>query len=169
MLELIKGDIFTSGASIIGITTNGMLNNKKHLVMGKGVALAASKKFPKLGANAGNCLINRFSDRNFELSKAYYYGWLVAQVVEDPSHYKLGLFQTKLDWKQPSTLEVIENSCNKLDGYITTRFNLEYKEGKFIALPVPGVGCGGLGKTQVLDFMDKFPWSYPTRLKLYEL
>jgi hypothetical protein len=91
--------------------------------MGKGVALEAARRWPRLpcwlGANV------RISGNHvYRLSKEDGL-WIVS-------------FPTKEDWRNPSRIQLIEQSAHEL-------FSLTAQQGwKQVCLPPPGCGLGGL-------------------------
>lgn len=105
------------------VTTNAIVNNKGHLVMGKGVALEASKKRPVLPYAWGTYL----REHNL-VGKGY-------PLLRCLDHIA---FQTKLHWRDPSPLELVVTSIKNLAEYA------HKNPDKHIALPYPGINNGGL-------------------------
>lgn len=60
-------------------------------------------------------------------------------------------FQTKIDWKNPSTIEIISNSVDKL-----RRLALKYPDKTF-GLPYPGINNGSLTKGIVYPLLTVLP------------
>jgi hypothetical protein len=127
------------------ITTNSTLNKKGELVMGKGIALQAKQRFPDLPRMAGRLIVSETV-----------YGLMVCHMPVTP----IGLFQTKIHWRNPSLPSVIEISVNNLISYIKVR-----PDWKRIDLNFPGVNNGKLKKELVMPIIEKLPdvvhvWEY---------
>lgn len=146
-MVLINGDIWESKDNIIAITTNGVItHNNPVLVMGAGIALQAKSRYlnlPKLAANA------ILSDRRTEVFPGgFLYGFLPVFI----DGVTIGLFQTKLDWREKAKLSLIGYSVQRLNAYID-------KTGITVSLNFPGVGFGGLDVAAVYpiisDLSDK--------------
>ena len=134
MPQFKKGNIWDDFDELdyVCVTTNAITKSDGCLCMGAGIALEASKKEPKLKVLWGkylreNKLVNRL------------YGLL--------SYEKYIAFQTKIDWKNPSTLEIIKFSVDKLN-----RLALKYPD-KVFGLPYPGVNNGKLTKEIVYPLL----------------
>ena len=140
MLNIHKRDIFTSTADIIAITTNSVLNNKGHLVMGAGLAKQAKIKYPELPRLAGKWI--KASNLEYGL-----YGWTVINLKDR----QVGLLQTKKDWRDPSNITLI------LDSLIALQYYMTYLEPEVtVAMPLPGIGLGGLSRTAVVKCLEEF-------------
>lgn len=114
-------DYWTRGY-YVGITTNTVIRNGK-LVMGAGVAKQARDKFPGL-------------DREWALDPSE-----VEEVVLNYEH-RLVRIPTKRDWKNPSSLDLIEKSIHGLRWWFGTGY--EMLESEQLAIPPLGCGLGGL-------------------------
>jgi hypothetical protein len=126
---------------IILIPSNGQLNSKGHLVMGKGFALDVKNKFPAAPEIAGK-LVKQNGN------KVQYIG--MYNLNNEFVH--LMLFPTKDHWRNPSSLEIIERSCQELMtdyGGILNKTNRVY-------LPAPGCGAGGLNWADVEPVLDRY-------------
>lgn len=120
----------------ICVTTNAYTKSNGWLCMGRGIALEASQKEPNLKILWGkylreNKLVNRL------------YGLL--------AYEKYIAFQTKLDWKKPSTVEIIQFSIDKLN-----RLANKYPNKTF-GLPYPGISNGKLTKEIVYPLLKDLP------------
>ena len=111
------------------ITLNNVIKNDGSLVMGAGQSLQANKTFPLLARNWG-MLIKGMSEgghNDFHL------------VIDGPRQYNrdvlylVGL-QTKRNWKDPSDLDLIVESCKRLRDLADT---LHWDR-----IIVPALGCG---------------------------
>lgn len=126
-MKEITGDIwyYHSKGNWIVVTTNSTINTKGEVVMGKGLALEAKIKFPRLP----KLLTNQFTT-----SRQRTCFW------ED---YRIITFPTKVNWYENSKLDIIESSCVEL---------LDWLKDTTVTPPIylPRVGCGN-GKLQWKD------------------
>lgn len=137
-MKLHQGNIWSilETTDLLLFTSNSTLNKDGHLVMGAGIAKEAKERFPMFPKLLGNKIkaINKVGQ---------WYG-----VLASPN-YKVGAFQTKTDWKLPSTLELIEYSTEML---IQIAPNYER-----IDMPVAGCGHGGLNYKDVESIIKRLP------------
>jgi hypothetical protein len=134
MPTFLTGNVLSASADLFLFTSNGVVT-RNGLVMGAGVALSFANLFPRLPRELGNQVG----------VGTHQYGLLLN------STQTLGAFQTKLDWKNPSTLELIAVSVTAL------RLWLEQNPEKIVALPYPGIGLGGLMKSAVQPLLEELP------------
>jgi hypothetical protein len=104
---------------VICITTNGIIKKNGELVMGKGIALQAKQRFPKLPLILGQYIKQKGN-------QLYYI-----------SEYNIASFPTKHHWKDKSDIDLIQQSCFQLENFVKTY-------DKYAALPRPGCENGGL-------------------------
>jgi len=120
MREVISNiwDQYNQGFWIV-IPTNGSVNAQGECVMGKGLALEAKTKFPKLAKMLGSWIIA--NDNH------------VYAVVA----YKLFSFPVKHEWNQKADIGLIRYSCRELRQHLLTL-------APQVRYPVylPRVGCG---------------------------
>lgn len=135
MLEL-KGDIWQIGqpGDWVAITTNGVVKANGQLVMGKGIALEAAQRYPRLAKEWG-LLVKQFGNEPF----VFIEGRLVS-------------FPTKDDWRKPSTLALIEASCKVLGG----KGFQTLLQGARVLLPRPGCGNGQLAWIDVSFVLKQY-------------
>ena len=121
MLE-IPGNIWKMHAqgSWVVITTNSSVTQQGLAIMGKGVALQAKQKFPKLPMELG---------RQILLHGNLTYAFGKYQVITLP---------VKRAWHEPADPELIQSSCEAL---VTLATSLSLSE---VYLVRPGCGAGGL-------------------------
>ena len=117
----IEGDIWDyhkQGYWIV-IPTNGNTNIKNVAIMGKGLALQAVRKFPKLPQELGE-LIQRYGNKIFMFGE-----------------YKLITFPTKNNWWENSDTLLIINCLAEL-------FTVREASGNIISgdIYLPRLGCG---------------------------
>ena len=128
MLE-IKGDIFAlpQNGEAMCVTTNGIVKQNGHAVMGAGIALQANQKF-NLSAKLGMYL-NQYGNRAFNLGRYQRDNGAVFTVFS---------FPTKHDYRHDSDINLIIKSAEQLvemcDKFGITRCYLTR----------PGCGCGKL-------------------------
>lgn len=128
------GDLYKSDIEYKCFTSNSTLNKNNELIMGKGNALIVKEMYPILPKVFGN-------------------------KIKDKSLFGISLdidtniiaFQTKIDWKENSTIEIIKNSILKLKEYSIIN------QDKTIGLPFPGVNNGKLNENKVLPLLLSLP------------
>lgn len=121
MLE-IRGNLwdFHSTGFWICITTNGVINTRGELVMGRGTALEAKRRHPELPKLLGDNVKTFGNEVN---------------VVD---RFKIISFPTKYDWRNPSDPDLILKSAMQLQKTV------DYLRLKTVVLPRPGTENGGL-------------------------
>ena len=130
MLELTEGNLLDAQADALVNTVN------TEGVMGKGIALQFSKKFPEMfeeyrrACKAGEVQPGRM--HVFEREEMFQPRYLIN-------------FPTKRHWRSPSRLEDIESG---LEALVT-----EIRKRKIRSIALPPLGCGNGG----LDWSDVFP------------
>lgn len=134
------GDIWelAKGNSIC-ITTNGNVNAKGHLVMGKGIAKEALIKHPSIGKILGERV--ELYGNHVEFIPIYDANLKLI--------YNLFTFPTKHNWWEKSSFDLIEQSCKELVEYTITYTSKIY-------LPRPGCGNGGLNWEDVKPILEKY-------------
>jgi len=116
------GDIWKTDCDIICVTTNGVVKSNGELVMGKGIALQAKQRYPKLAYRLGN-MVSLYENKPY-------------LIVYDNIKYDIISLPTKYHWRDKSDIELIKKSLE----YIKTIIPKNYT----IALPRPGCANGGL-------------------------
>lgn len=117
----VKGNIFDEKADAVCVTTNGIVC-RTGAVMGAGIAKEANMRY-NLSASLGKKL-KETGNHVYDMG------------VFDNKH--VITFPTKNDWRDPSDIALIKQSCIEL---ITLADANNWKE---ILLPPVGCGCGGL-------------------------
>lgn len=106
------------------ITTNGTVTGRGLGVLGRGCALEATYRYPKLQRTMGGLL--------------RHYGNHARIVIRQPGYQTLVAVPVKHEWMERADLELITRSLRELvqiaDGYQWAR----------VVLPRPGCGNGGL-------------------------
>ncbi len=158
-MKLAQGDMWSvyDQADLFLVTTNSVLNRHGALVMGAGIARQTKERFPGLDAALGNAVVQAGDTYGLLVSPR----WFIPPDGSGPTA-KLGAFQTKIHWHDPSSPELINFSTSKLltwcKAHSTARVHLN----------MPGVGLGGLSREQVLPMLESLPdtvtvWEYAPR------
>lgn len=135
MLE-VKGNVWDvyKDYDAFCITTNGFVKSTGECVMGRGIALECSKRYPQVPKILGS-LIKKSGNRVFKLGKL--------------GNSTMCSFPTKHVWWDNSDLSVIEASVKQIT-------LLADKEGwNKVLIPRPGVGNGKLSWDIVKPIVDK--------------
>lgn len=136
MIEYIQGNIFNSKVQTIVNPVNTVG------VMGAGLALEFKKRYPKMfqsykrACNKGLLSVGKL-------------------MLCDESDYRILLFPTKTDWREPSRIEYIESGLKK---FVET---YESKNITSIAFPKLGCGKGGLDWQEVKPIMERYLGNLP--------
>jgi hypothetical protein len=131
MIE-IAGDLWEAHAlgHWVAITTNPVINSKGNLVMGRGVALEAARRFPELPRRLAD-LVGRYGNR-------------VLAVPE----YRLLSFPVKHHWRDYASLSLIERSAHEI---VDDRFMGVVRYPVYLVRP--GCGNGRLQWAQVREII----------------
>ena len=132
---------------LLCFTANSTLTDKHKLVMGAGSAKQVRDRFLGVDAVLGRTLWK------LQYEGIQQYGLIVtpAQCMMHVGTFLIGAFQTKEDWKQLSTYDLLYYSVGRLDEYATKNSHLR------IHLNFPGIGLGGLDKNMVYEFIKVLP------------
>lgn len=151
-LRIAHGDIWKyheKGAWAV-ITTNTQTKRTGEAVMGRGIALQASQRFPDLALRYGAYLLDPDPQ-----APPPDLPWLV------PEH-RLVLFPTKIDWRDPSKLELIKENLAFFTqelwrAWVDAALDRPVNSGPYVAFPPLGCGNGGLDwTTQVRPLMEQY-------------
>ena len=130
-----KGQMLDAIGYVI-VTTNSFLTSETKLVMGKGAAWELKMKVPGIDHEFGKMILEKCG----HLGR---YGLLL--------HGKYGALQVKYRFDEKANLELIKFSLGKLASLASKSkhdwFNVNF----------PGIGNGGLNKTDVLPLLDILP------------
>ena len=139
-MKVIKGNIwdYWKQGNWIVIPTNGYIKKDGSCVMGRGLALQAKLKFPKLAKELGD-RIKSCND---------------CQIFD----YRIVTFPVKKNWWEKADLKLIEESAKDLQCLIIDRDYCNCcKNIKEIYLPKVGCGNGRLNwKNDVEPILDKY-------------
>lgn len=158
-MKLRKGDMWKYQADCVIITANATLRTDGCLVMGRGAAYQAWQKFP--GCNK---VFGRLIKRHLDDCAASHLTGVPYGVIMHPNQVNpmLGILQVKWHYSKPAELDLIEYSVGRLAEVATSiRFR-----SKLIFLNFPGIGNGGLKRTDVLPLIEILPhnvnvWELP--------
>jgi hypothetical protein len=118
------GDIWKLAVGhILCVTTNGFIKRNGSAVMGRGIALQASQRYPSLPRMLGERIA-------LAGNHVHSFGWF--------GPYKILTFPTKHNWFEKSDLDLIKRSAEEL-----LEFDLDSPDHK-IYLPRPGCSNGQL-------------------------
>lgn len=162
MPTYVTGDIWQSpeshGATVIAVPSNAVINRKGELVMGAGFALAARERWPWLPSAAGAVICQML---NMPMGKRPahevlpFYGWaaLPLYIGRTPQGelVQMALFQTKEDYRHGSNPAIIYYSVYRLAEWLRSH------PTEIVALPMPGVGLGGLKRRDVMPVLSVMP------------
>lgn len=131
MIEIEDVDMWTMGASVHVITTNGVVNARGEAVMGRGCAREAASRWPQLSKYLGGVLLG--SNHVHDLGE-----W----VFNSPRHrttsgrFHLVNFPVKHRWWDRADLDLIARSAGEL------RRLVDGSDWELIVVPRPGCGNG---------------------------
>lgn len=138
MIE-IEGDIWNANLDVICVTTNGVVNAKGELIMGKGIAKQASDRLPDIRKVLGAHVLHSGNVpklyRNYPLLKE-------THIISLP---------TKNHWKDRSDIDLIENSIKSIVDIADTHPGF-----RRIGMTRPGCGNGGLNWELVKSFIKPY-------------
>ena len=122
------GDLYKSDMEYKCFTANSTLNKNNELIMGKGNALTVKEMYPELPKVFGN----KIKDKSL-------FG------ISLDVNTNIIAFQTKIDWKENSTVDIIKNSISKLNDFA---MNVSPSS---IGIPFPGINNGKLNENLVIS------------------
>ncbi|GIW28919.1 MAG: hypothetical protein KatS3mg070_2282 [Meiothermus sp.] len=141
-MDIVRGD-FLKGlgdeGGLVAAPTNGVIA-PAGLVMGAGAALALARHRPALR----QALARRIEREGVRVGRFWRYGF-VAVRLEDRLY---GAFQSKLDFRRGSDLELVRFSAERL------RLWLVEHPGVVVHLAFPGIGLGGLSPEAVWGVLE---------------
>lgn len=147
-----QGDMWSAlkEADLWLFTGNGVVKRNGALVMGAGIAKQVRDRWPGCDVRLG-CLVKQGKLRA-DL------GGYVYNLIAPPGK-KGGIFQTKINWKNPSTPQLIKDSTEKLVSWC------EQHPGANVHLNMPGTGYGKLTQAEVKPILQILPpnvhiWTY---------
>ena len=161
-MRIAVGDMWMAWdkADLFLFTSNGVVSKNGKLAMGGGIALAVRNRFKGVDRALGQAIANAEYVQEDGAAK---YGLLVS---EKWPKARLGAFQTKLQYRKKSTIEMVWYSTVML-----IRWCAENKDAK-VHLNWPAVGLGGLTYQETLPLISQLPdtvtvWTYDPWWKRY--
>lgn len=132
---------------LVLFTANSIIKTNGRLVMGAGIAKDFRDTFKDLDKYLGQRIKHK---SEFNL----YVEW--EEMYKNPM---IGAFQTKINYKSPSNLELISRSVDKLIDYAKHRPNFK------IGLTFPGIHHGKMRREDVMPILINLPnnveiWEY---------
>ena len=129
-MKTIHGDLFDCPKQndAICVTTNGIIKNNGSAVMGAGIAKEFAKRFPDVPQILGEKLANGNHVHH----------------IKDINGYSIISFPTKNNWRDPSDMALIIQSCHELTDTV------KKLDIKTCYIPLPGCGMGGLDPNEVI-------------------
>ena len=124
------GDLYKSDMEYKCFTANSTLNKNNELIMGKGNALTVKEMYPELPKVFGN----KIKDKSL-------FG------ISLDVNTNIIAFQTKIDWKENSTVDIIKNSISKLNDFAVSFYPCP------IGIPFPGINNGKLNENLVIQYL----------------
>lgn len=131
-VKIVSGDLWDrhrEGAFVV-VTTNGSIRKDGRAVMGRGIALEASERFPELQVRLAR-LIERFGNH--------------VQLFESE---RLILFPVKDRWHEKAKMDLILQSALELRLLL-----VENPKVQPVFMPMPGCGAGGLAWHDVASIL----------------
>lgn len=128
-MQQCEGDIWKLAQNkVLCISTNGIINRAGALVMGKGIALEAKRRYPGIDYKAGQ-FVSKHGNNVCALGK-----W----ASHEFGSYEFVTFPVKTHWREAAKPELIKRSTEELEVVATQKGWQE--------IYIPHVGCanGGL-------------------------
>lgn len=130
------GDFWTIQGDARCITTNGTLRSNGDAIMGKGIALQAKLRYPRIEFALGR-LIQKYGNHLFYIG------------------HGLISFPTKHDWRDDkSDIGLIKRSAMELVSLFKGDVPIKNKSNRRILLTRPGCGSGNLDWTEVRPILQ---------------
>jgi hypothetical protein len=140
-------DLYNKGYYLI-VPSNIGWTNKKHNVMGAGIAKDVKIKFPHIPVKYGpECQL-----LGFNIGITVY---TLERLIMFPTK-PLNIKKPHLSWQGNSTLLQIENSCKHLYTHVDEITKHRYIKNFDIAMPLVGCGNGGLKPDKVMPILEMY-------------
>lgn len=131
MVEYIKGNLFHhihEDCSLILFSANSVINSyKNELVMGAGIAKAFKNRWPSLPGNLA-----------YKVKHLSLYGLAISDITINEGKTKLGAFQSKIHYRDDSSIEILKYSVDKLKDYCDSN------PRNRVLMNMPAIGFGNL-------------------------
>jgi len=129
MLEA-TGNIWDLPGDAICITTNGFVKKDGSCVMGRGIALEAKNKFPRIEYLLGELIKNEGNN--------------VYSLFQNKDNFFIFSFPVKHNWWEKADINLIKKSCLQLIEIVDNLKLFDLIELNAILIPRPGCGNGKL-------------------------
>jgi hypothetical protein len=145
MPKFLNGDIWNSIGDIY-VTTNSFVKKSSYkLVMGRGLAAEAARKFPSIASYFGTEIIRMCG----HLGE---YNIISAQMFKHNKYSRsIGAFQVKYRWMDNADYDLIYKST------IILAWLARVSSDKIININYPGIGNGGLDRDKVYEVIKLLP------------
>lgn len=139
------------------VTTNPIVRRDGAVVMGRGLALQAANRFPRLPYDFGKILKSVNRSQHPEI---YNFGE-IGRYVSGQKSQLMGYFMVKHHWRDAADLNVIHDSVTAMLHYMRRWLELSAR----IDMNFPGIGNGRLRREDVLPEIEALPdsvhvWEY---------
>lgn len=143
---LAKGDCYSDikENNVYLATCNNVVKYNGELVMGKGNAKSLTLAFKEepIALSLGSHITKANNPREYNL--------IILKCNKNSNIY-YGAFQTKYDFKNPSDIDLIKRSVERLKNVAIKNPNITFN------LPFPGIGLGGLKYEDVFKIIQDLP------------
>jgi hypothetical protein len=139
-VQVVRGNFLRASKGLLLAPGNGVVRRDGLLTMGAGAAKALAQAYPFLPRVFG-----RMARKEPRMGGWYLYGLLTLEVAPG---LRVGLFQSKGDWRDRADLSLIGYSARKLAEW------LRENPGWEVHMAFPGVGLGGLEEGEVLEVLE---------------
>lgn len=130
-------------ADVILVTTNCIVNSAGKLVMGRGAALEAATRYPRLPMDFGDII------REKKYGTTHPYGILI--LPKYANEVQLGAFQVKHHWQERAMTVLIKLSAYRLNIIANACPHMTF------AINYPGIGNGQLSERDVAPLISSLP------------
>jgi hypothetical protein len=125
--------------NLVCITTNGVIDSNGLAIMGRGCAGEAAQRYPQV--------------RKLYAERLKLYGHRVQPILDIKTGCSLLSFPTKQDWRNPSSLDLIQISAQQLMDYLYY-YMAQYDRPCTALLPRPGCSNGQLSWSDVKPVIE---------------
>lgn len=133
------------------ITTNPIIRENGAVVMGRGIALEAKKRFPNIPYDFARSLKFSALKNQTHSYKKISYGPSNIGPIGTYENQLVGYFMVKEHWNKPADLNIIRNSARELLHCTTWIHGF-----KRIDINFPGIGNGKLERENVLPILERY-------------
>ena len=151
-LTLVNGNILSklNTYDFFGFPANSVIVEDR-LIMGAGSALAFRNKFRDLDAALAAEIQKTIKDHKFLFATVNY--------TLGSNVYKLFALQTKTHYQNKASMKLIIESFKHFSFFVKQNPDVKFH------LPIPGIGCGGISKQEIIPILNQF---LPRNVILYE-